>query len=121
MKVLIVDDEDLIREVTKLSLEAGGHDVLEAEDGPAGVLLAEAERPDVILLDRQMPGMDGLATLSALRGRPATAMIPVVFLSAGSGGDYAKELIALGAAGVLEKPFDPMGLSAALAAVLEGN
>jgi len=120
MKVLIVDDEDLIREVAKLSLEAGGYTVIMADGGAAGVACAATERPDAILLDLQMPGLDGVATFDALRAQAATATIPVVFLSAGAGGGKRAELIARGAAGVLDKPFDPMALPADLAAIVGG-
>lgn len=120
MKVLIIDDEDLIREVAKLSLEAGGYDVIMAGDGTEGVATAAAQRPDAILLDLQMPGLDGVQTFDALRAQDATKATPIVFLSAGAGGSKRAELLAKGAAGILEKPFDPMALPGDLGAIVGG-
>jgi CheY-like chemotaxis protein len=85
------------------------------------VAQAKAERPDAILLDVVMPDRDGPATLEALRAEPATASIPVVFLTAVTAADEVARLRQLGAAGVLAKPFDPLRLGAALRAVLEAR
>ena len=112
MKVLIIDDDADIRSVARLSFNRlGGMDVIEAGSGREGVLKARAETPDVILLDLMMPKMDGVATLAALRLQPATAMTPVIFLTAKAVGADVERLTALGAAGVLVKPFDPRTLS----------
>lgn len=111
MKVLIVDDEDDIRRIALLSLVGvGGMEVVEASGGPEGIRRAREDRPDVILLDMMMPGMDGLATFRALRGAPETSGIPVVFLTAKAMTAEVDRLKALGARGVLIKPFDPMAL-----------
>lgn len=122
MKVLIIDDEDDIRRVARLSLAGvGGMEVVEAGSGADGVLKAAAEKPDAVLLDMMMPVMDGPATLVALRGDPRTAAIPVVFLTAKALSAEVERLKALGARGVLTKPFDPMRLSSELRALLEGS
>jgi len=119
MKVLIIDDEDDIRRVARLSLaRIGGMDVIEAASGRDGLRLAEAEQPDVVLLDVMMPGLDGPSTLAALRAAPATARLPVVFLTAKAMPSEQERLRALGAAGVLTKPFDPMRLPGDLEALL---
>ena len=111
MKVLIIDDEDDIRRIACLSLtRVGKMEVVEASGGPEGVRKAASERPDAILLDVMMPGLDGPATLSALRSNPATAEIPVVFLTAKAMASEIERLMGLGARGVLTKPFDPMSL-----------
>lgn len=111
MKVLVIDDEDDIRRVARLSLAAvGGMDVCEASSGSAAVRRAREEQPDVVLLDMMMPGMDGPATIRALRGDPETADIPVVFLTAKAMSAETERLKALGACGVLVKPFDPLAL-----------
>jgi two-component system OmpR family response regulator len=79
---------------------------------------AQDEKPDVILLDMMMPTMDGLETLSALRSQPATAMTPVIFLTAKAVGDEVGRMTSLGAAGVLIKPFDPRTLSRDVRAIV---
>ena len=112
MKILIIDDDADIRLIARLSLSrVGGMKVIEATSGVEGVRKAQGERPDVILLDMMMPAMDGLETLSALRSQPATAMTPVIFLTAKAVGDEVERMTSLGAAGVLIKPFDPRTLS----------
>ena len=112
MKVLIIDDDPDIRSIARLSLSrVGGMDVIEAASGLEGVPKAQDEKPDVILLDMMMPTMDGLETLAALRSQPATARTPVIFLTAKALGDEVERMAALGAAGVLIKPFDPRTLS----------
>jgi CheY-like chemotaxis protein len=120
MKVLIIDDEDDVRSITALSLSAvGGMDVIEASSGPAGVDLARRENPDAILLDVMMPGQDGIATLAQLRESEPTRSIPVVLLTAKAMSFELRRLEELGASGVITKPFDPMGLSGELRAILE--
>ena len=112
MKILIIDDDADIRLIARLSLSRlGGMMVIEAASGVEGVRKAQDERPDIILLDMMMPTMNGLETLSALRSQPATAMTPVIFLTAKAVGDEVERITSLGAAGVLIKPFDPRTLS----------
>ena len=112
IKVLIVDDDADIRTVTRMSLSCGGMEVIEAASGAEGVRKARKEKPDVILLDMMMPTMDGVQTLALLRAQPATAMTPVIFLTAEAARAEVERLTTLGAAGVLLKPFDPHTLSA---------
>jgi CheY-like chemotaxis protein len=120
MKVLVVDDEDDIRHVARLALgRVGGMEVVDTGRSEDAVDLAARESPDVILLDVMMPGRDGPATLAALRADARTTAIPVVFLTAKAMPDEIERLRALGAAGVLTKPFDPMTLAASLRASLE--
>lgn len=119
MKVLIVDDEPDIRRIARLSLSrVGGMEVLEASNGAEGLVRAKEERPDAVLLDVMMPAMDGPTTLARLREDPATAGIPVVFLTAKAIAAEVDRLKSLGAAGVLTKPFDPMTLARDLRAAL---
>jgi DNA-binding response OmpR family regulator len=113
MKVLIIDDDADIRRIARLSLSRlGGMAVIEAASGGEGVRKARQQKPDVILLDLMMPAMDGVATLAALRSQPATAGTPVIVLTAKAVGDEVERMTALGAAGVLSKPFDPRTLAA---------
>ncbi len=81
--ILLVDDDDDIREVVRISLEAvGGWQVSSASSGIEGIAKAIAERPDAILLDVMMPGIDGPATFKRLQHDPATRNIPVILLTA---------------------------------------
>ena len=120
MKVLIIDDEEDTRSVAGMSLRlVGGHQVLEAGSGLDGIKKAAEERPDVILLDLLMPEMDGAATLANLRKNPATASIPVIFLTVkGMFAEFA-DLKQLGALAVLTKPFDPTALSLQISDILK--
>ena len=119
MKVLLVDDEEDVREIARLSLgRVGGMEVCEAAGGFDAVQRAIEEKPDFILLDMMMPGMDGPATLQALRANAGTASIPIVILTAKSLPSEVERLRQLGAAGVITKPFDPMTLAAEVRRVL---
>jgi CheY-like chemotaxis protein len=119
MKMLIIDDEDDIRRISRLALgRVGGMEVVDASGGDAGMALAITEAPDAILLDVMMPGRDGPGTLALLKADPRTAHIPVIFLTAKAMSAEVERLRALGAAGVLTKPFDPMSLAASVRAIL---
>lgn len=119
MRILIVDDEDDIREVAQVSLELVGHyDVLTASNGRAGIASARTQRPDAILLDVMMPDLDGPATLALLQADPLTRDIPVVFLTAKTQAAERTRLSELGAVGILDKPFDPLKLAGDVAATL---
>lgn len=120
MKVLIIDDEDDIRQIAAMSLSLlGGMDVVEADCGKDGLAKAATERPDVILLDMMMPGMDGPATLQELRNTPDISMIPVIFLTARAMSQEVERIKKMGAAGILTKPFDPTALTGQVKAILE--
>jgi DNA-binding response OmpR family regulator len=119
MKVLIIDDDADIRSIARLALSrVGGMEVIEATGGADGVRRAREEQPDVVLLDMMMPTMDGSETLALLRSQPSTATTPVIFLTAKAVGAEVDRMTALGAAGVLIKPFDPRTLSAAVRALV---
>ncbi|MBV9109453.1 MAG: response regulator [Gemmatimonadetes bacterium] len=118
-RILIVDDEDDIREVAQMSLEmVAGWEVIPASSGEEGVRLAAEHRPDAILLDVMMPGMDGPATAARLGGDPATADIPIILLTAKVQPADRRRFEGLGVAGVLSKPFDPMELAAQVSGTL---
>jgi two-component system OmpR family response regulator len=119
VKVLIVDDEPDIRRIAKLGLSrVGGMEVVEAANGAEALVRAKEDKPDAVLLDVMMPGLDGPSTLARLREDPATSGIPVVFLTAKAIAAELERLNVLGAAGVLTKPFDPMTLARELRALL---
>ncbi|MDQ3677932.1 MAG: response regulator [Actinomycetota bacterium] len=117
--ILLVDDEDDIREVAQISLEAvGGWQVSSASSGVEGIAKAIAERPDAILLDVMMPGIDGPTTFELLRDDPKTRDIPVILLTAKAQTGDRQSFEMLGVTGMLTKPFDPMALSDQVAAIL---
>ncbi|MDB5097770.1 MAG: response regulator with CheY-like receiver, AAA-type ATPase, and DNA-binding domain [Cyanobacteria bacterium RYN_339] len=116
-RVLIIDDDPFIREVAQTCLEVtAGWEVLTAPGGPEGLALAATEQLDAIVLDVMMPGMDGPTVFARLQADEATRGIPVVFLTAKAGADERARLTAAGAAGALEKPFDPRTLAQRVAA-----
>jgi CheY-like chemotaxis protein len=118
-RILIIDDEDDIREVAALSLETvAGWEVLTANSGAQGLARAVESKPDAILLDVMMPGMDGPATFRELRKNPATARIPVVLLTAKVQASDQRRFSDLGVEAVLFKPFDPLTLSNQIASAL---
>jgi CheY-like chemotaxis protein len=111
-RILVVDDEDDIREVAQMSLEmVAGWEVIAARNGEEGLRLAAEHRPDAILLDVMMPGMDGPATAQRLREDPATAAIPVILLTAKVQATDRRRFEGMPVAGVLAKPFDPLELA----------
>ncbi len=112
MKILVVDDEPDIRLLARVGLARSGFEVVVADGGTQGLRLAREQQPDVILLDVMMPEMDGFATLAALRADPATATIPVLFLSAKAHGQIESQLGNDPRTGILRKPFVPRELAA---------
>lgn len=107
-RVLLIDDDEVIRALARMGLELEGHEVLEAEDAEEGLRLARTESPDLVLLDGRLPGgMDGPDALRALRADPHTQGIPVVYLSAAEELSDAPD----GATGFIAKPFDPVSLA----------
>lgn len=118
-RILIIDDEDDIREVAAMSLETvAGWEVMVANSGVQGLSRAAMYRPDAILLDVMMPGMDGPTTFRELQKNPVTAQIPVLFLTAKVQATDRRRFADLGIHAVLVKPFDPMTLSSQIASVL---
>ena len=117
-KVLLVDDEDSLRKVMKDLLERDGYIVTEARDGVQALDQVDRVGPDIIVLDLNLPGLDGYGVLSHLRSRPATAGIPVIVLTAKGDEDNEVRVFELGADDFLTKPFRARALSARLEAVL---
>jgi len=117
-KVLLVDDEDSLRKVMRDLLERDGYEVTEARDGVQALDQVDRVGPDIIVLDLNLPGLDGYGVLSHLRSRPATASIPVIVLTAKGDEDNEVRVFELGADDFLTKPFRARALSARLEAVL---
>lgn len=117
-KILIVEDEEEIRELVAYNLVKQGYRVIPVETGEEGLRRAQAEKPDLIVLDLMLPGVDGLEVCRALKRDPATETIPVVMLTAkGEESDIVAGL-ELGADDYLTKPFSPRVLLARIRAVL---
>ena len=118
-RILIIDDEDDIREVAALSLESvAGWDVLTASSGAEGIAVAKEQKPDAILMDVMMPGMDGPTTFKEMQKTAEIAHIPVVLLTAKVQGVDQRRFAGLGVAGVLFKPFDPLTLAEQMSTAL---
>ncbi len=113
-RVLLVDDEADIRTIAELSLRrVGGRQVALAPSAQDALARFADVRPDVVLLDVMMPGMDGPSALRALRASgPEGARVPVIFMTAKVQRHEVEGYLALGAAGVIQKPFDPMTMPA---------
>jgi DNA-binding response OmpR family regulator len=110
-RVLVVDDEAPIRLLCRVNLEAEGMEVLEAGDGPSGLEAARRERPDVVLLDVMMPGLDGWRVAEELLEDPETSSIPIVFLTARAELRDRARGIDLGGLDYVTKPFNPVELA----------
>ena len=122
--ILYVDDEADIREIVQMALELDPTITLRlcASGVEALALQAAGEpAPDLLLLDVMMPDMDGPTTLLRLRENPAWSERPAVFMTARAQAADRERLLALGAVGVIVKPFDPMRLGSEVLAYIEGR
>ncbi len=117
-KILVVDDDPFNLKLALTVLERGGHEVLSAGDGAEGVEAARAHAPDLVLMDVQMPGMDGVAALRRLRAEPRTAALKVAALTALAMKGDAERLLAEGFDAYLEKPIRYKEFLASVAAIL---
>ena len=118
-RVLVIDDEAPIRLLCRVNLEAEGMEVLEAADGPSGLEKARSERPDVILLDVMMPGLDGWRVAEELLDDDRTEEIPIVFLTARAELRDRARGIDLGGVDYVTKPFNPVELAPLVRDLLE--
>ena len=108
--ILTVDDSASIRMTTKIALTNAGYQVTEAVDGADGLAKAKAGTFDLIVTDLNMPNMNGLEMIEALRQSPAHTGIPIIFLTTESDADMKARAKAAGATGWVTKPFDPENL-----------
>lgn len=118
MRVLVVEDHPASLELVRYLLEAAGFEALLAGDGAAGLALAEAARPDLILCDIQMPVMDGYTLLARLRERPSLRAIPVIAVTAFSMPGDRNRVLAAGFDAYLSKPIEPQTFIAQISAHL---
>lgn len=116
--VLVADDSRAVRQILRRALERAGYRVEEAADGRQAVEACRDVDPDLVLLDVDMPVMDGMAALAAIRADDALRSIPVLFLTARTGGEDVALGLDLGAQDYLRKPCDPAELTARVASAL---
>ena len=116
--VLVVDDENSIRDMVRTALEFAGFDCLEAEDGQHAHALIVDKRPDLVLLDWMMPGISGIELVRRLRRDESTVNLPVIMLTAKADEDNKIQGLDVGADDYLIKPFSPRELIARIRAVL---
>ncbi len=109
-KILVVDDEERVREMLGFRLRLFGYEVLEASNGEEALDLATREKPDLVLLDIMMPGMDGFQVCSRLKRNDETKDIPIVILTAKADAKDVTRAVNSGAADYVVKPYDPMVL-----------
>ncbi len=116
--VLVVDDEESIRELVKFHLLKAGYEVVEAVDGNEALREVRREKPELLLLDLMLPGMDGLEVCRNLKGQAATSSIPIIMLTARN--EEVDKILGLemGADDYMTKPFSPRELVARVKAVL---
>jgi two-component system chemotaxis response regulator CheY len=105
--ILTVDDSASVRMTTKIALSNAGYQITEAVDGLDGLEKAKAASFDLIVTDLNMPNMNGLEMIEALRQSPAHTGLPIIFLTTESDGDMKARAKAAGATGWMTKPFDP--------------
>ena len=119
--VLVVDDSSATRRILRRSLEAAGYGVTEAADGLEALGICRAQAPDLVLLDIDMPVMDGPTLLARLQEDDELAQVPVIFLTARTSGSDAAAGLQLGAHDYLRKPCEPIELEARVGAALYRN
>jgi two-component system cell cycle response regulator DivK len=120
-RILIVEDNPANMKLNSILLERAGHKVLCAVDAEAGMALARTELPDLILMDVQLPGMDGLSATARLKQTPATAGIPVIALTALAMKEDEKDAFAAGCDAYISKPLRYQELYATIDALLAGG
>jgi DNA-binding response OmpR family regulator len=111
IRVLVIDDEEPIRLLCRVNLEAEGMDVLEAADGPTGLERARTQQPDVVLLDVMMPKLDGWKVAEELLEDDRTQDIPIIFLTARAEFRDRARGLDIGGVDYVTKPFNPLDLA----------
>jgi two-component system chemotaxis response regulator CheY len=109
--ILTVDDSPSIRQMVSFTLKNAGYDVVEAGDGNAGLSQAKGKACDLVITDQNMPGMDGLTLIKALRGLPEYRSKPILMLTTESSDEMKSKGKAAGATGWIVKPFNPQTLT----------
>ena len=117
-RVLVIDDEMLLRSLVAMQLRRHQFEVATAESGPNGLALTRHFKPDIIILDVMMPDMDGRATLKRLKA-DTTQAIPVILVTAKAHSSNQQDFDSLDVAAVLAKPFRPLKLAAEISRILD--
>ena len=120
-KILVVEDNVLNMKHVLMLLEHAGHTTLSAGDAEAGLTLARTGKPDLILMDIQLPGMDGLAATALLKADPATAAIPVIILTATLTREDEDKAKAAGGDAYFVKPYSRRELDMTIADLLQAS
>ncbi len=106
-KILLIEDNAQNRYLVTYLLEQAGHEVIPAESGPVGIELAGKIRPELIVLDIQLPGMDGYAVARGLKGNPELRPVPIVAVTSYAMVGDREKALAAGCDGYMEKPINP--------------
>lgn len=117
-RILLVDDDDMLREVAEACLQLLDWEVFTANSGAQALKVVDERKPDALVLDVMMPEMDGPGVLAVLRSKPETSRLPVIFLTAKGRPAEQDRLRGLGVCGVLAKPFEPLLLASQVAELL---
>jgi diguanylate cyclase (GGDEF)-like protein len=120
-RILVVDDDPALRTLLRATLEAADVEIAEAGHAGAAAAAIELARPDVVILDVQMPGVDGITFCELLKSDPATESVRVVLLSGSDVHDFERRAAACGADAVVRKPFSPLDLLSVVEQVLSGR
>jgi CheY-like chemotaxis protein len=119
-RILVIEDNHQNMYLATYLLEHAGYEVIQAADGPTGVRVAQEERPDLIVLDIQLPEMDGYQVMQALRENPALAGIAIVAVTSYAMPGDRDRILRTGCTAYLEKPIDPDSFVATVACHLPG-
>jgi DNA-binding response OmpR family regulator len=119
--ILIADDNEDLRVMLSQFLEANGYRTIGAADGHEAVEVAARERPDLIIMDLGMPGMDGLSAVVEIRRRVPSDEMPILIVSAYDRLEYRTESVSVGCAGFFTKPIDPAELLKTIVLLLRAN
>jgi two-component system, cell cycle response regulator DivK len=118
-RILVVEDNEMNRDMLSRRLQRKGFDVIVAVDGEDGVARAAADRPDLVLMDLSLPGIDGWEATRQLKAAPETSAIPVLALTAHAMAGDREKILGAGCDGYIPKPVDPQGLAGEVARYLE--
>lgn len=112
VKVLVAEDSSTVRNLVTARLRADGYEVIEAADGEEALRLAREDDPDLLVLDKVMPKLDGFEVIRALRDIPRTSSVPIVMLTERTNEEDVLGGLSLGVDDYMPKPFSPHELSA---------